>query len=98
VSKTTPALILDISLALWTAAIITPITAPFAMLFKRSGPTNMAHSVIDEAHIAAQQKRISALTTRLHKEWILPEPEETGNNAALYLALNHFVLTRLLPP
>jgi hypothetical protein len=98
VSKTTPALILDITLALWTAAIITPITAPFAILFKRSGPTNMAHSVIDEAHIAAQQNRISALATRLHKEWILPEPEETGNNCALYLALIHVVFTHHLAP
>jgi hypothetical protein len=31
--KSTPALLLDISLALWTAVIITPITAPFAYLF-----------------------------------------------------------------
>jgi hypothetical protein len=38
----------------------------------------MAHSVIDEAHIAAQQNRISALHERLHKEWIEPEPEEVG--------------------
>jgi hypothetical protein len=98
VSKTTPALILDITLALWTAAIITPITAPFAILFKRSGPTNMAHSVIDETHIAAQQNRISALATRLHKEWILPEPDETGNNSAIFLAINHVVLTHHLAP
>jgi hypothetical protein len=69
----TPALLLDIRLAIWTAAIITPIIAPFAFLFKRSGPPNMAHSVIDQAHIVAQQNRISALTTRLNEQWILPE-------------------------
>jgi hypothetical protein len=39
----------------------------------------MAHSVIDEAHIAAQQNRINNLDMRLHKQWIEPEPEETGN-------------------
>jgi hypothetical protein len=78
-STSTPALLLDFSLAIWTAVIITPITAPFAFLFKRSGPANMAHSVIDQAHISAQQNRINTLTTRLHDQWILPEPEETGD-------------------
>ena len=77
-SKSTPALLLDLSLALWTGAIITFVTIPFAFLFKRSGPANMAHSVIDAVHIAAQQKRISALTTRLHEQWIKPETEQTG--------------------
>jgi hypothetical protein len=79
-STSTPALLLDMSLAIWTAIIITPITAPFAFLFKRSGPVNMAHSVIDNAHISAQQNRINTLTTRLHEQWILPELEETGDN------------------
>jgi hypothetical protein len=74
-STSTPALLLDISLAIWTAVIITPITAPFAFLFKRSGPANMAHSVIDKAHIAAQQSRINTLAIRLHEQWILPESE-----------------------
>jgi uncharacterized membrane protein len=79
-SKSTPAILLDISLAVWSAIIITPITAPFAFLFKRSGPVNMAHSIIDAAHIAAQQNRITALEARLNKEWIAPEPEEKGND------------------
>jgi hypothetical protein len=79
-STTTPALLLDMRLAIWTAVIITPITAPFAFLFKRSGPANMAHSVIDKAHIAAQQSRINTLAMRLHKQWIEPEPEETGKD------------------
>jgi hypothetical protein len=82
--NSSPALVVDIVLALWTAVIITFVTAPFAFLFTRSGPANMAHSVIDQAHITAQQNRISALTTRLHKQWIQPEPEETGKDVCLF--------------
>jgi hypothetical protein len=82
--KVTPAILLDFSLAVWTAIILTPITAPFAFLFRRAGPANMAHAVVDQAHIDAQHKRITALTTRLHEQWIAPEAESTGEVTFFY--------------
>jgi hypothetical protein len=35
----TPALLLDLAVAVWTALILIPVTIPFAMLFRKSGKT-----------------------------------------------------------
>jgi hypothetical protein len=83
--NSSPALVVDLILAIWTAVIITFVTAPFAFLFTRSGPANMAHSVIDQAHITAQQNRINTLIARLNAQWIQTEPEETGNEFICFL-------------
>jgi hypothetical protein len=40
----------------------------------------MAHSVIDMAHISAEQNRINNFITRLQEQWIEPEPDEKGND------------------
>jgi hypothetical protein len=83
--NSSPALVVDLFRAVWTAVIITFVTAPFAFLFTRSGPANMAHSVIDQAHITAQQNRINTLTARLNAQWIQPESEETGKDLCFFL-------------
>jgi hypothetical protein len=69
----------------WTAIIITPITAPFAFCFRRAGPANMARAIIDQEHVDAQNKRINALTTRLHEQWIAPESPSASQSKDGYV-------------
>jgi hypothetical protein len=45
----------------------------------------MAHTIIDEAHIADQQNRISALALRLHEQWVKPERNVIGDDVGRVL-------------
>jgi hypothetical protein len=70
----TPGLIQDLAVAVWTAVILIPVTIPFATLFRKSGPVNIAYTVIDEALVKSQLTRLQHLRSRLTLQWIEPSP------------------------
>jgi hypothetical protein len=74
----TPGLIQDLAVAVWTAVILIPVTIPFATLFRKSGPVNIAYTVIDEALVKSQLTRLQHLRSRLTSQWTEPSPGALG--------------------